>query len=462
MYDILNICVLFGLTFVLVYGDECKNKKEGLDYIKCSVYKLELQQECPMATSDGDKRFVFYINQLTKGNLSISLYDRDENRGSIERSNNLFNVTMDNANTWYMIKIKRGNAKYHLGTPTYKYSLYVNGLIRKITDSDYEAGNEIRMKTLRSLWTSECDPRDYTSEYIECSVNQINQIESQQECPLATNDGDGNFVFYIKQFTKGQLSISLYKRYENGSSIKRFNTLFDVTMDKAKTWYFIRIQRGDARTTSGLPRYKYSLDVKGQIRERSDSDYEAGNEIRVKSANSLWTYECDPRNYTVPPQPSTPNLTIPQSNTSTEQTSQPTTSTQPTPQPTTSSQPTPSGTVQSQPHLTTTNTGIGAKKASNIPVITAVSSVLILVVILVIVILVIRHRRRNRDAALTKPTDHQNRVSRHVSENSLYESYDIQGTGENQVPQDNSATNSANQRRGSAHDSENSLYGNFN
>ncbi|CAL4126630.1 unnamed protein product, partial [Meganyctiphanes norvegica] len=164
MCDILNICVLFCLSFVLIYGDECKNKEEGLGYIQCSVYKLELQQECPLATNDGDGNFVFYIKPLTQGQLSISLHESYGTGSSIERTGRLFSTHMLDANEWRKIKIRRGSALTHWGSwTTYHYLLEVNKQSHLQTQEDLESGNEIRVKTaVKSLWTSECDPRDYT------------------------------------------------------------------------------------------------------------------------------------------------------------------------------------------------------------------------------------------------------------------------------------------------------------
>ncbi|CAL4125021.1 unnamed protein product [Meganyctiphanes norvegica] len=78
---------------------------------------------------------------------------------------------MEKANVWYMIRIRRGDARRRRSARTnftqtetafviyYKYYLDVNGHALNTSISAYEAGNEIRLKTVRSLWTSECDPR---------------------------------------------------------------------------------------------------------------------------------------------------------------------------------------------------------------------------------------------------------------------------------------------------------------
>ncbi|CAL4125023.1 unnamed protein product [Meganyctiphanes norvegica] len=203
--------------------------------------------------------------------------------------------------------------------------------------------------------------------------------------------------------------------------------------------------RGEA-TGGGLmssTKHIYYLEINDQRHNIHSGAFEPGNEIRVKTVNSLWTPDCDPREHEPPPYPATVI----------ESPTQPPTKTQPPTQP-------PS---LSQPPATELNTSANDTKSANfpawqVPTIAAVSLVLILVIILVIVILVRRRKRREPGVALTQLTDQQPRLSRHVSENSLYGSYDHRGTGENQVPQDTSA----NPRRGSAHDSENSLYGGIN
>ncbi|CAL4125024.1 unnamed protein product, partial [Meganyctiphanes norvegica] len=265
--------------------------------------------------------------------------------------------------------------------------------------------------------------------YAGCAVYKI---ESKKECPLAINNGEGSFVFYIKAQTQGQLAISLHESF-GSSSNQITSNLFTTRLNDDNEWHKIKISKGDHSDGKHGPMATYFLHV-DDLNPVQNTNITVGNEIRVNYETSLWTSECDPREYTQlePPGPTT----LSQS---------------PTQQPSPSLQP------QLRVTAATTVTG-----NTTTMIIAAVSLLLILVAILVIVILVLKHRRRNRDQAMTQPTDHQNRLSRHVSENSLYGSYDNQGKGENQVQQDTSATNSANQRRGSAHDSENSLYGGIN
>ncbi|CAL4061543.1 unnamed protein product, partial [Meganyctiphanes norvegica] len=260
----------------------------------------------------------------------------------------------------------------------------------------------------------------------------------------------------------------LHERYGAGSSSERTTRLFATHMYNANEWRKIKIRRGSAVTRWGSSTtYHYLLEINKQSPLQTQEDLESGNEIRVKTAvKSLWTSECDPREYT-PPQ--TTKATQPPSEPTTPP--QTTKATQPPPEPTSSTQP-PSPSLQPRVTATTITVDTSTQSPSTTitvdtktMIIAAVSLVLILLAILMTVILVLRHRRRKRvqaDQALTQFSDPQNRISRHVSENSLYGSYNNQGTGENQVPQDTSATNSANQRRGSAHDSENSLYGGIN
>ncbi|CAL4150881.1 unnamed protein product, partial [Meganyctiphanes norvegica] len=250
----------------------------------------------------------------------------------------------------------------------------------------------------------------------------------------------------------GQLSISLHERYAPGSSQEITSNVFTTQLSDANEWYKINIRRGEIR--DGLfsePVATYFLDIneKGHLK---NTDKKVGNEIRVKTVTSLWTPDCDPRQYDKQPEPTKATQVPPEITKPTHL------STQPPIQPPTQA-PGQSSLPSLQPQVNTPSTFTGDAQTI---VIAAVTLLLILVAIIVTVILVLRHRRRSRDQALTQPTDHQNRLSRHVSENSLYGSYDNQGIGENQVPQDTSATNSANQRRGSAHESENSLYGAIN
>ncbi|CAL4127834.1 unnamed protein product [Meganyctiphanes norvegica] len=290
---------------------------------------------------------------------------------------------------------------------------------------------------------NECKNQEEGLGYIGCPVYKI---ESQQECYWATNDGDGNLVFYLKPLTTGQLAISLHERHQSQSSSQRTDNLFTIPLSDSNVWRKIKIRRGEVRHFLSA-KASYFLEVNNQdhVPVRS-SEIEIGNEIRVKTVKSLWTSECDPRDYTPP-----------QTTKATQHTPEPTTPTQaPTQSPTQAPTQPPSASLQPQ-QAAFTITG-----DTKIVIIAAVSLALILMAILMIVILVLRHRRRNRDQALTQTTDQQFRLSRHVSENSLYASYDNEDTGENQVPQDTNTSNGVNQRRGSAHDSENSLYGGIN
>ncbi|CAL4061547.1 unnamed protein product [Meganyctiphanes norvegica] len=268
------------------------------------------------------------------------------------------------------------------------------------------------------VYGNECEKETKKNKnYKGCSIYEI---ESEDAChtSLKINDEEKNFVFYMKPLIGGQLcdlSISLYKRYSKSSWSEIKSNLFKVTIKDTSVWNKIKIWPSGNFTYNLEVNDKHSVTV-------SFSGLQLGNEIRVKGVSSLWSFPCDPR------------------------------------------QPSPAATN----HLPVWQLGI----------IAAAVLVLIMVVIIMIATLVLRHKKRTRDPAMIQSTDHQPRLSRHVSENSLYESYDNSGTGENQVPHvviksgtssatnnsnsatdnSNSATNNSNQRRGSAHDSENSLY----
>ncbi|CAL4125022.1 unnamed protein product [Meganyctiphanes norvegica] len=320
--------------------------------------------------------------------------------------------------------------------------------------------------TFGLVYGDDCKERDVR--YTRCSVYNV---KSKKDCNVAMNNGDGNFEFYIKPLSEGKLVISLHKRDNPSTSTKITSNLFTTTSTKyANKWYKIKISKGGDKIESGLlgfgpTKYYYYLKVNDQKAVQSGA-FEPGNEIRVKTVASLWTSECDPRQY----EP------IPPTTTASPSPSHPVVATQSPTQPTKATE-TPSPIPQPPRPDTATNTS-DTKSANNsvwqVAIIVSVSLALFLVIVIAIVILVRRHKRRTLDPALIKTTEHQNRLSRHVSENSLYGCYDNQGAGENQVPHDSSATNnatnsattsaynSANQRRGSAHDSENSLYGGIN
>ncbi|CAL4093350.1 unnamed protein product [Meganyctiphanes norvegica] len=155
MSKISYVGILFCLAFGLVYGnDECKNQKEGLEYYGCPVYTIESQQVCSLVTNDVEGNFVFYIKPLTKGQLSISLRDRNDSR-----SYDVFTVTMKDADTWYKVKVRRNDTRDQFDTHLYYYYLDINDPNYKLSYSYYEARKEIQVKTVSSLWTSECDPQ---------------------------------------------------------------------------------------------------------------------------------------------------------------------------------------------------------------------------------------------------------------------------------------------------------------
>ncbi|CAL4061545.1 unnamed protein product [Meganyctiphanes norvegica] len=255
--------------------------------------------------------------------------------------------------------------------------------------------------------------------YMGCPVYKI---ESQYECeiPLMANYGEGNFIFYIKPLLKGDLSISLDIVGAQSTHREIAKDIFDIEVD-ANRWYKIKIIRDKAPTKYSDMQFEfqtYYLKVNGEQVAKCPNQTEVGNQIRMQTVAALWSFDCDPRQY------------------------------QPTPQPT-------FGLAMREENNTTNS------MPTWLLVIVAVATLLI---ILVTLLLVLRYRRRNRDPALIQSTDHKSRLSRHVSENSRYASYDNHGTEEDQVPSivgphtGTDDINTANQKRGSDHDSENSLY----
>ncbi|CAL4248584.1 unnamed protein product, partial [Meganyctiphanes norvegica] len=310
-------------------------------------------------------------------------------------------------------------------------------------------------ETYKECLVDKTESQDESSEDIlhgKCSIYKIN---SNYECQRFVEIGDGekNFVFYIKPLkTNTQLSISLHKIREEGRTTEITCNLFTIPVLDANKWYKINVSRSEATGAHPKFLYSYFLEINNQRIQTNNQivvrrKLTNPNQIRVETiTTSFWSYDCDPRQHQ--------------------------TSSQPAPEPD------PQG---SRPSLLPT---------WMLPTIAAASLLLVLVII-IIVILVVRHKKRNSDPALAQSSENKSRLSRHVSENSLYESYDNRSTGENKVPrvtmpadgtrqdvtftnqsygevdpQGNSATTSpattANQRRGSEHDSENSLYGGFN
>ncbi|CAL4102994.1 unnamed protein product [Meganyctiphanes norvegica] len=256
----------------------------------------------------------------------------------------------------------------------------------------------------------------------------VDRIEPQSRCEkyIWINDNVANFGFYIKPFTKELLSVSLWTRSSVSWEITR--NLFNISINEAgiNVWNKIMIKRVHRNNI-----YTYDLEVNGQSTSSNSEAIVVGDEIRVAtSVASLWSQTCDPRRDEPPTQPTDP---------------------------------------------------IQEWKTWQLATLAAVILVLILVAILLVVVLVLRYKKRNRDPDAIQPT-YQHRRSRHVSENSLYESYGNHRTGITQMPAvgDESgitsvgqinqevdsqsasvitrASKSTSQMRGSAHDSENSLY----
>ncbi|CAL4093357.1 unnamed protein product, partial [Meganyctiphanes norvegica] len=337
-----------------------------------------------------------------------------------------------------------------------------------------------------------CKPEDENdgSDEIEKQMCPVYDVEPDDKCQvfLKTNEEEGNFLFYIKPLFGGEkMHISLHRRDKPNESKQIDAYFFTTTLNDANKWYKINITKNNKNTVTT----KYNLDVNGKHFGISDKDEEVGDEIRVEILASSWQFTCDPQQapeqgiaYVPAPEPDP---------TFTERPNQPVQSTNS------------KSTTTRHPNKERSNMGAstifpppskdGEGVWNNITAYVTelqmgiIAAVILLVLILAIVILVIRCKRKNRDPALVQTTYNQASLSRHVSENSLYASYDNQGTGDNQVPwaaagpdavvtvrnvaflnqiyedvdsQGTSATNSAyssaNQRRGSAHDSENSLY----
>ncbi|CAL4061541.1 unnamed protein product, partial [Meganyctiphanes norvegica] len=151
------------LTIVLVYGDECENKEEGLVYNGCSVYQIESQNECPLAINNGEGNFVFYIKAHTRGNLSISLHE-SYGSSSNQITSNLFTTRLSDDNEWHKILIRRGDiGDGPHGESKATYFLEVDDHLHPVQHTDISVGNQIRVNTVASLWTSECDLRQYTT-----------------------------------------------------------------------------------------------------------------------------------------------------------------------------------------------------------------------------------------------------------------------------------------------------------
>ncbi|CAL4188133.1 unnamed protein product [Meganyctiphanes norvegica] len=215
MCNIIYVCTFICLAIALgAHGNKCRKKDERST--ECSVYNIESQEDCPLAVNDGDGNFVFYIKPLTSGQLSISLHETDSpgradlpgsgnvpgsgdlpdsgyvpdndylpdseidgsgyfpnsdsitddseysQRSSTQLSGNLFTIHMNAANRWNKITIRRDNATHHFfQSNIFYYFLEVNDQIPIRSWSVFKSGNEIRVKTVKSLWSFECDPRQY-------------------------------------------------------------------------------------------------------------------------------------------------------------------------------------------------------------------------------------------------------------------------------------------------------------
>ncbi|CAL4081776.1 unnamed protein product, partial [Meganyctiphanes norvegica] len=213
--------------------------------------------------------------------------------------------------------------------------------------------------------------------------------------------------------------------------------------------------------------YKYSLNADYQYKTSNilpiNNSLGTGNELQL-------SFTCEAQYNQIHTQPTTPPLPTNQSAREPLLPTKEPTAPQPLPQPQS-----PSTTIDNEKitdHVpiigavtlvllpsTTTYTD---RITDHVPIIAAVTFVFTLMVIILAVILVIRCKRRNHNPVVIQPTDHLPRLSRHVSENSLYESYDNHHTDSTNTRTTTNVTNSTNQRRGSAHDSENSLYMRFN
>ncbi|CAL4061549.1 unnamed protein product, partial [Meganyctiphanes norvegica] len=437
----------------LVHGNQCKVKGEL--YKGCPVYKIGQGNHCPkyLHTNDKEGKFTFYIKPSISGDISISLFKQHDQSANTKITDDMFRFTLNRIHLWHKITIKRGEARQILCVYNCLFQTYFLEVDQDTFTVTYSAiypnkiqvGNLIGVDTVSSLWSVPCEsqnqqlpPQPATAllpptpsssllpprstkngpnmsvfrkecekeneeEYMGCPVYRI---ESRNNCqtPLDTNDGEDNFLFYINPLFKGHLSISLHQKYNHSSSTKLSGELFTRGLDYSdiSTWYKIKIKRSNK---------KYILEVNDKLTEIHSNEIDPGNEIQIETVTSLFAVPCDQLQDQSSDQPDTAGLL--------------------------------------QWHLA---------------IIVAVAMCLTLVVIVFIVILVRRHRNKNSDPYVTKATDHQARLSRHVSENSLYASHDNHGITDNQVPQvtTTSATHSANQRKGSTHDSENSLYMGFN
>ncbi|CAL4202676.1 unnamed protein product [Meganyctiphanes norvegica] len=271
--------------------------------------------------------------------------------------------------------------------------------------------------------------------YEKCIGCRIYKLEAEGKCLsyLETNFGDGNFLFYINPLVQGVISISLYNKHSNNSHVEVSNNVFHVPMNSyVNSWNKISVKRGKVVSTNlygSVHNYFIKLNKQNrrQIQVNIPNDIDVVNEIRVETVSSLWSFTCDPRQYQlltqqihhITPVEATSGTTygylcpIDGKEIIENKTAH----------------------IPERISQETSNPDPG----DDIPVwqlvmIGAGTLVLALVVIIVTVILILRRKRRNSQLAHNQPTDQQFSLSRHVSENSLYASYDNHTTGENQMP----------------------------
>ncbi|CAL4221102.1 unnamed protein product [Meganyctiphanes norvegica] len=427
MYCMLYVCTLVCLFSTVAHGNRCEDGGEMNN--GCPVKKFEPIHEY-VFIQDGSNSFVFYIKTCAEADMSISLFNRKSKSSITNIFQNLFtiNITSAGANIWHKVNVKKvatinNNFLYNI------YELEIDDHPSSKYEQAITAGNEIHVESSVVFWWSvKCDPRQYYShtqlpsptpistntDHIPVHRNEcenkyeekyrgcpVYKIESENECQIYLETNGGDGNFLF------YIKPMLRREILSISLHRRYNSSSSIMI--TDELFTSRLNYSDINTwyKMNIKRSNkiYTLEANNNPTVIQSKEMEAGNEIRVVTISSSWSVPCATL------KPATVGLALWQ-----------------------------------------------------LVIIAAVAVMLALVVITFIVILVRRHKKRKSDQDLTESTDHEARLSRHVSENSLYASHDNHSIDENQVPQVTtaSATTSANHRRGSVHDSENSLYMGFN
>ncbi|CAL4127015.1 unnamed protein product [Meganyctiphanes norvegica] len=155
------------------------------------------------------------------------------------------------------------------------------------------------------VYGNECDKIYENERYTGCYVYKI---ESKDGCQhsLKTYDGQGNFLFYIKHLVDGELSISLGK-----SNKEITGKLFNININDTDVWYKIKISTvKSVKTSSNITHVfnTYFLEINDQPNETYPNETGIVAQIHVRTAQSLWSSPCDPRQYHAPSQTASESL----------------------------------------------------------------------------------------------------------------------------------------------------------